>query len=85
MVSAAMVLLVLPTEVRSATTRQLMEVVDLNGLATSPDGHLLAFRTEQASIERNTRDTIWYVQPVDGSAPPRRLGEGGIDVVLADR
>ena len=78
MVSAAMVLLVLPTEVRSATTRQLMEVVDLNGLATSPDGRLLAFRTEQASIERNTRDTIWYVQPVDGSAPPRRLGEGGI-------
>lgn len=78
MVSAAMVLLVLPTEVHSATTRQLVEVVDLNGLATSPDGRLLAFRTEQASIERNTRDTIWYVQPVDGSAPPRRLGEGGI-------
>jgi dipeptidyl aminopeptidase/acylaminoacyl peptidase len=59
------------------TTRQLVEVVDVGGLAASPDGRLVAFRTEQASIERNTYQTVWYVQPVDGSAPPKRLGEGG--------
>jgi len=60
-----------------ATVRQLVEVVDINNVSVSPDGQLVAFRTEQASIERNTYETVWYVQPVDGTSPPRRLGEGG--------
>jgi dipeptidyl aminopeptidase/acylaminoacyl peptidase len=59
------------------TTRQLVEVVDFGGVSVSPDGRLVAFRTEQASVERNTYQTVWYVQPVDGTSPPRRLGEGG--------
>ena len=57
--------------------RQLVEVVDLGGLSVSPNGRLVAFRTEQASIKRNTYDTVWYVQPIDGTLPPQRLGEGG--------
>jgi dipeptidyl aminopeptidase/acylaminoacyl peptidase len=57
--------------------RQLVEVVDFGGLSVSPDGRLVAFRAERASVERNTYDTVWYVQPIDGSSPPRRLGEGG--------
>lgn len=61
----------------SATIRQLVEVVDIHNVSVSPDGNLAAFRTEQASIERNTYRTVWYVQPVDGASPPRRLGEGG--------
>ncbi|MGJ4802902.1 Atxe2 family lasso peptide isopeptidase [Luteimonas sp. SDU82] len=61
----------------SATIRQLVEVVDINNVAVSPNGSLVAFRTEQATIERNTYRTVWYVQPVDGTTPPRRLGEGG--------
>jgi dipeptidyl aminopeptidase/acylaminoacyl peptidase len=61
----------------SVTIRQLVEVVDFGGVSVSPDGRLVAFRTEQASVERNTYDTFWYVQPIDGSSPPRRLGEGG--------
>ncbi len=61
----------------TVTPRQLVEVVDFGGISLSPDGRMAAYRTEQASIERNTYQTIWYVQPVDGRAPPRRLGEGG--------
>lgn len=61
----------------AATIRQLVEVVDIKNVSVSPDGRLVAFRTEQAAIERNTYETVWYVQPVDGTSPPRRLGEGG--------
>lgn len=60
-----------------ASVRQLVEVADFGGASVSPDGRLVAFRTEQASIERNNYETVWYVQPIDGSSPPRRLGEGG--------
>jgi len=69
-------LLQLP-DARAATIRQLVEVVDINNVSISPDGTLVVFRTEQASIERNTYRTVWYVQPIDGASPPRRLGEGG--------
>lgn len=62
----------------SASIRQLVEVVDFGGVSVSPDGRFVAFRTEKASIERNTYDTVWYVQPIDGTSPPRRLGEGGV-------
>lgn len=61
----------------SVSIRQLVEVVDFGDLSVSTDGRLVAFRTEQASIERNTYDTVWYVQPIDGLSPPRRLGDGG--------
>ena len=74
-------LLVVCTHVPSAqaaTIRQLLEVVDIEVATVSPDGRLVAFRTEQASIERNTYDTVWYVQSIDGASPPRRLGEGGV-------
>jgi len=63
--------------ISGVSLRQLVEVVDFGGLSVSPGGDLVAFRTEQASLERNAYDTAWYVQPVDGSAPPRRLGEAG--------
>jgi dipeptidyl aminopeptidase/acylaminoacyl peptidase len=61
----------------SVSIRQLVDVAEVGNLSVSPDGYLVAFRTEQASIERNTYDTVWYVQPIDGTSPPRRLGEGG--------
>ena len=61
----------------SVSIRQLVEVADFGGVSISPDGRMAAFRTERASIKRNTYDTVWYVQPIDGTSPPRRLGEGG--------
>lgn len=63
--------------IASVSIRQLVEVVDIGSVSVSPDGRRVAFRTERASVERNTYDTVWYVQPTDGSGPPRRLGEGG--------
>lgn len=57
--------------------RRLIEVVDINGPVVSPDGRLVAFRTEQASVERNTYDSVWYVQAMDGKTPALRVGEGG--------
>lgn len=58
--------------------RRLIEVVDISGPVVSPDGTKVAFRTEQASIARNTYDTFWYVQDMDAGSPPVRVGEGGI-------
>jgi dipeptidyl aminopeptidase/acylaminoacyl peptidase len=81
--SRALALAVLPgliaytPRAQSVSIRQIVEVVDFGGLSVSPDGRQVAFRTEQASIERNTYETVWYVQPIDGTSPPRRLGEGG--------
>lgn len=72
-----LIVLLQGTNAKAATIRQLVEVVDINNVSISPNGELVAFRTEQASIERNTYRTVWYVQPVDGASPPRRLGEGG--------
>ncbi|WP_262378571.1 Atxe2 family lasso peptide isopeptidase [Luteimonas viscosa] len=58
--------------------RRLVEVVDLAGPVVSPDGRRVAFRAEQASVERDTYDSTWYVQDVDGRVPPRRVGDGGV-------
>jgi hypothetical protein len=73
-------LLVLASPVHSQvlSPRRLVEVADLAGPTISPDGNLVAFRVEQPSIARNVTDTIWYVQVMDGSAPPYRIGEGGV-------
>ncbi|HUW52961.1 MAG TPA: Atxe2 family lasso peptide isopeptidase [Rhodanobacter sp.] len=57
--------------------RRLIEVVDISGPVVSPDGRYVAFRTEQASVERNTYDSVWYVQAMDGKTPAHRVGEGG--------
>lgn len=57
--------------------REMIELTDLSSVAISPDGRMVAFREESASIERNTHDLAWFVVPVDGSAPPRRLADAG--------
>ncbi|WP_407353367.1 Atxe2 family lasso peptide isopeptidase [Luteimonas sp. R10] len=58
--------------------RQLVEVVDFNSPVVSPDGSKVAFRLELASIERNTHETVWYVQRMQGGSVPRRVAEGGV-------
>ncbi|WP_368565569.1 Atxe2 family lasso peptide isopeptidase [Pseudoxanthomonas sp. UTMC 1351] len=56
--------------------RRLVEVADFSGVTMSHDGQRVAFRIEQASVERNTYDSVWYVQGMDG-APPLRVADGG--------
>jgi len=62
--------------------RDLLEVVDFSSPVMSPDGKQVAFRIEQASVERNVYDAFWYVQDVDGTSAPHRIADGG--VVLRD-
>lgn len=69
-------------KVHAVEPRQLLEVVDFSHPVLSPSGTMVAFRTERASVARNTYDTFWYVENVDGASPPRRVAEGG--VVLRD-
>lgn len=63
---------------QTLSPRRLLEVSDLGNPVISPDGQSVAFRVEQASIERNTYDTIWYVQRLDGQSGPRRVSDGGV-------
>ena len=71
------VLAVVP-QVFAASPRQFVEIADFSSPVVSPDGTRVAFRVLRASIERNTYDTVWYIQRMDGSSLPRRVGDGGI-------
>jgi|LNAP01.1.fsa_nt_gb dipeptidyl aminopeptidase/acylaminoacyl peptidase len=75
---AVMLALANPAYAETISPRRLLEVTDFSALAVSPDGTRVAFRVEQAVIERNAYDATWYVQDMDGSAPPRRLADGGV-------
>lgn len=58
--------------------RMLVEITDLSNVAVSPDGRSVAFRQEKASVARNTYDTVWFVQALDGSGAPRPVADGGL-------
>lgn len=60
--------------------KRLVEVTDLSSPVVSPDGRWVAFRAEQASVERNTYDSAWYVQDLQGGVLPRRVGDGGVPI-----
>jgi len=67
-----------PAHAETISPKRLLEVVDIGNPVVSPDGSKVAYRTEQASVERNTYDTIWYVQELGGDSPPRRVADGGL-------
>jgi len=73
---ALMGLCVLAGAAHAVSPRALVEVVDISGVTVSSDGAHVAFRTEQASVERNVYDTVWYVQGLDDPLP-RRVADGG--------
>ncbi len=52
----------------------LVEVVDISGLSVSPDGRHVAFRTERASLDRNSYVLTWNVAELAGGG---RLEAGG--------
>ena len=62
----------------AVSPRQLVEIADFSSPVVSPDGTYVAFRVSRASIERNTYDTTWYIQRMDGSQLPRRVSDGGV-------
>jgi dipeptidyl aminopeptidase/acylaminoacyl peptidase len=70
--------LVCASQAAAVSSRDLVQVADFSNPVVSPDGSRVAFRIEQASIERNTYDTVWYVQKLDGTSPPLRVADGGV-------
>ena len=70
--------LLCPLRSEAVAPRRLVEVADLSGPVVSPDGRQVAFRLERASVERNTYDSVWYVQDMDGNSPPRQVADGGV-------
>jgi len=62
----------------TVSPQQLLEVVDFGNPSVSPDGGRAAYRTEQASVERNTYDTVWYVQDMGEGSSPVRVADGGV-------
>jgi dipeptidyl aminopeptidase/acylaminoacyl peptidase len=59
------------------SSRRLVEVTDLGNPVMSLDGRYVAFRAEQASVARNTFDTAWYVERLDGKSTALRVADGG--------
>jgi len=74
---AALIVHAAPSHAEALSPRRLVEVADLGAPVISPDGTRVAFRLEQASIERNRYDCFWYVQSLDGTSPPLRVADGG--------
>lgn len=66
-----------PCAAQTISPTRLLEVADISAPVVSPDGLHVAYRVEQASVARNTYDSVWYVQPMDGGAAARRVGDGG--------
>ncbi|MEG8065976.1 Atxe2 family lasso peptide isopeptidase [Xanthomonas hortorum pv. gardneri] len=62
---------------QTVSPQRLLEVVDIASPTLSPDGRSVAFRTEQPSVQRNTYDSVWYVQGLQDAAP-RRVADGGV-------
>jgi dipeptidyl aminopeptidase/acylaminoacyl peptidase len=61
--------------------RELVEVVDFSVPTASPDGRLIAFRSEQASVHRNSYDLAWYVLEAY-SGRVRRIAHGGEPIIV---
>ncbi|HEY7810899.1 MAG TPA: Atxe2 family lasso peptide isopeptidase [Allosphingosinicella sp.] len=59
-----------------ATVRELVEIADISGLAASPDGRSVAFRTDRAQIDRNSYALEWRTADV-ANGQIRELGGGG--------
>ena len=57
--------------------RDLVEMTTISSLSVSPDGRWVAFRADRPSIDRNRVELSWYVVPLDGSEPARRICDGG--------
>jgi len=66
-----------PLQAETISPRRLLEVTDLGNPVISPDGRHVAFRSERASVARNTYESTWYVEALDGKSPPLQVADGG--------
>lgn len=63
----------------SQTVAQLVEITDISGLAASPDGSKVAFRTERAALDTNSYRLDWHALEL-GSTAVRDIAGGGAPV-----
>lgn len=63
--------------VTGPTLTDLVETPSLSSPAISGDGRWVAFRRDEASVAANRHGLSWWVAPVDGSRPARRIADGG--------
>ncbi|MES2326207.1 MAG: Atxe2 family lasso peptide isopeptidase [Pseudomonadota bacterium] len=61
------------------TLRELVEVADIETLATSPDGREIAFRLQRPSVVANSYRIDWYVAEIS-SGRVRRVADGGAPI-----
>jgi dipeptidyl aminopeptidase/acylaminoacyl peptidase len=66
---------------RAPTLAELVEAADLSSLAASPDGRLAAFRTDRASLDRNSYDLRWSILDL-GTGTVSMIGGG--EPIVAD-
>ncbi len=61
------------------TLRELVEVADIESLAPSPDGRMVAFRVQRPSVLGNSYAIDWYVADL-ATGRSLRVGDGGAPV-----
>jgi dienelactone hydrolase len=70
-----------PTGAFAVSSRELVELTDVDSLSVSPDGQFIVFRTARADILRNTYVLRWHsVDLADGSV--QEIGGGGDPIYL---
>lgn len=55
---------------------EIVQVVEITSLSASPDGRMLAFRTEQARLDADTHQLVWRVADL-GTGTTREVAGGG--------
>jgi dipeptidyl aminopeptidase/acylaminoacyl peptidase len=69
-----------PAMAAGPTPRMLVEITDLSGVSIAPDSTAVAYRTEQASVERNSYDSNWFIQSLEDATHPLRIADGGVPI-----
>jgi dipeptidyl aminopeptidase/acylaminoacyl peptidase len=65
----------------SVTSKDLVELTDIDGLSISPDGRFAIFRTDRADVGRNTYILRWYSVDL-GNGTVRDIGSGGDPIYI---
>ena len=74
----------LPAAQPAPAMTAVIETIDLSTPVISPDGKTVAYRQGQASLETNHYALGWWVAPLDGSARPVKVGDGGTAIWKAE-
>lgn len=67
---------------KEITARDLLAIVDIDGLSVSPDGRWAALQTRVADPNDNTYMLAWNVVPIEGG-PARRVADAGDPLLVA--